>query len=208
MEKTKQILKGNVVTYITEDGWEDPNPIDISYSYNIVYPKKRKSRFDCIYTNNVFFNVLINNYIGRKLFFKATKDIRKILLDEASRKFTIDMIRKHGSLYKYQQARIKRRYGNNFTFGDYQNMISVSAGFKNRWDREMSRLRKRGIVKNYNERGLYFARKLGYKTRNDYYLALAKRQGYSSVREMYYAKHPEAKERVRLRRKELRRLKN
>ena len=119
-------------------------------------------------------------------------------MDEATEKFQADVIRKYGSLYKYQQARVKRKYGNNFTYGDYQNMISVIVGFKNRWDREFQRGKKKGLWKNYNQRGLWFARNLGYKTRGEYALALAKKNGYKSVREMYFARHPEQKERLKL----------
>ena len=209
MEKTKQIQEGNTIYYRDEQGWEDPIQIDISSRTNIIYPKKRKCRFDCIYTNNPFFNILINNYLGRKFFFKQKQDIRKILLDEASQKFSEDMIRKFGSLYKYQQDRIKRKYGISFTYGDYQNMISVIAGFKNRWEREFQRGKKKGLWKDYNQRGLYFARKLGFKSRNEYALELAKRNGFKSIREMYFSRHPAQKERQKeIRRKRKKEVRN
>jgi len=209
MEKTKQVIQGDVVKYVCDNGWEDPIQIDISHKSNIVYPEKRKCKFDCIYTNNAFFNCLINNYIGRKFFFKQKQDIRKILLDEANQKFSDDIIRKFGSLYKYQQDRIKRKYGINFTYGDYQNMISVIAGFKNRWDREFQRGKKKGLWKDYNGRGLHFARKLGFKSRNEYALELAKRNGFRSIREMYFSRHPEQKERQKeLRRKRKKEVRN
>ena len=84
--ETKQIQQGNIISYVTEDGYEDPQQIDLSYS-QIYKPSRRKTRFDRVFTNNVFFNVLINNYIGRKHFFKQKKDIQKIFWMKQLRNF-------------------------------------------------------------------------------------------------------------------------
>lgn len=160
-----------------DNGWEDPNPIDITIHSISRYAVKKKSlRPDTIMTGNRFFDCLINNYIGRRHFSKVSKGTKKILLDEAYRMFTIFLIRKYGSLHNYQKDRVRRRW--NMTYCEYKDMLAGSLGYKNKNHQELERLKKKGLARDYNSRALYYLKKRGFKTRNEYADFLARRKGY------------------------------
>ncbi len=151
-----------------DKGWEEPNPIDFSFNpYRVIsYTKIKPLKNDTINTRCPHINALINNYIGRKFFFKSTKDIQKVLLDNAQKAMESYLKRKFGTLHNYQKYRIKRRW--NLTYCQYKDMLAGSLGFKNKNHQELDRAKKRGVAKTYNQLQLYYVKKRGFKTRNDY----------------------------------------
>lgn len=168
----EQKLINNVVYYKDNNGWEDPSPVDLGFQ-QFVKPKVIfKNQGDTIVTKNRFFNTLINNFIGRRFFFKSSNSMRKILLDMASEKFEIHLINKYGSLHNYQKYRIKKRWG--MTFCQYKNMMACSLGFKNKNDMQLQRMFKLRKIKKptYTELNNYYAKKRGFKSAYEYQQSL------------------------------------
>lgn len=173
-EKTKepnQYITGNTIGYITDDGWEDPNPIEL---YRDFIPDKKHNKVTMINTGNHFLNILINNYIGT-IFFKSSKEVKELLLKDATKRFQQDMIDKYGSLYNYELYRIKRmglKTSNEYCIWKVNRM-----GFKSRYEYFEYRAKKSGF-KSYTDRTLNNLQKRGFKTKKEYNTFLANRKGF------------------------------
>lgn len=185
MKESRQIVRNSSVSYIDEDGYEDPFPISISPQDNLVMRKGKiqNRRFKgkgFIWFESRFKNILINKYIGSDVYsiFPSGSKERYKLLKFATKKFKEDLIKIYGSQGNYLRKWVKVRYGVSWT--KYQDILAQSRGFENQYEYQIFLSKKKGF-NNYNDRLNYNARKKGFRNRADRDLENIRKRGFKGV---------------------------
>jgi len=173
--ETKQIIKGGAVTYITEDGWEDPTLIEIDINPIVRKTRAKTKNRRYFLVKNPFFRLLLNNgYIEPEFFFKSRRETKLILLQNASKRLQQDLINKYGSLYKAELSFLKRRGFK--SSNEYHIYRAQLRGFKSRHDLFNFWARKQGF-KNLYEQKLHNLRKKGFNSQRAYRQSLLDKNG-------------------------------
>lgn len=169
-----QILIGNSLTYITKDGWQDSSQILVGENEDGLHKGGRADKF---YSENIWFSVLINKYLGLG-YFKLSSNEQKAAFKQAAEKFKQDKILKHGSLYNYFLYRLKSRGFE--TENQYRKYMAKQLGFNSRYDLFNYWAKKKGF-KSYYEQKLYNLKKRGFRNQKEYRDWLCKKHGVKNL---------------------------
>ena len=135
--------------------------------------------------------ILINKYIGKEVYNSVHPETRNILIQDAMKSFSREMIEKYGSFYNYFKSWCNRNgfknpyeyhcfwVENNTEFENpnkYRDSIAKKAGFKSRGDYQKHNAIKKGF-KDLHDLHLSRLKERGFENQREYREMICKKYG-------------------------------